>query len=228
MKSTVMIIAQRMDIALKTNVSVIKDGSARPVRRLPVKMTVQTMEYVLKASVTAEKASLETHVISSPVLMNATEREGVIKESANVKADGAVKTVQFAIVKTRVPATEYVTLQPSRVNALLVSSAPTARLKSALTTVRNTESVIMVNVTVTLTSQVKIAPSQAASTAAQAKATVYQENASAMKITKERIAHSSSATAMEEASVSTIESVYVMMASTESTVRRACVKIIAI
>ncbi len=95
-------------------------------------------------------------------------------------------------------------------------------------TVLNMESAIMVNVTATPTFQVKTAPSQAALTAAQAKATAYRGNVFAMKTTKERIAHNSSATAMEEASAYITGNVFAMMASTESTARKACVKITAI
>jgi hypothetical protein len=159
--------------------------------------------------------------------MNAVAKENAKAVNVNVKVAGLVLIVLYALVKILVLVMEFAILLLSLVNARLVTSAVTVRLKNASMTVLSMVCVTMANVTVILTSPVKIARSLLVSTAAQAKAAAFLVNASAMKIMKVKIAQILFAIAMAEVNASTTENVYAMKDFTANIVKKQCVKITA-
>jgi hypothetical protein len=159
--------------------------------------------------------------------MNAVAKESAKAVNVNVKVAGPVLIVLFVPVKILVLVMEFAILLLSLVNAHLVTSAVTVRLKNASTTVLSMVCVTMANVTVILTSPVKIAHSLHVSMAAQVKADAFLVNASAMKIMKVKIAQILFAIATAEVNAFTTENVYAMKDSTVNIAKKQCVKITA-
>lgn len=123
-KNIVMIIVQVMDIASIINVSVTKNGSVLPVRKLLVLMTVATMEYALKENAFVNLDFQEKIALLNLVLTNAQVMVDVRKAYAFVKLDGLQKIAQFDHVKTVVLVTDYVTQIIINANVTRTTLAP--------------------------------------------------------------------------------------------------------